>query len=120
MAELVFVWHVGRLCLATAPLAWAENVDLSRSREKSCLLSLQEGRRGSKKKKLNIRSASGRMRRDTLLSPGRLALPPFPPPPFTFPPGARPIISGMHGCGGWLGLVLYIGPGWGYGGGPRP
>eukprot|EP00962_Isochrysis_galbana_P024461 scaffold7504_cov121-Isochrysis_galbana.AAC.4 len=25
----------------------------------------------------------------------------------------------MHGCGGWLGLVLYIGPGWGYGGGPR-
>eukprot|EP00962_Isochrysis_galbana_P044058 scaffold16963_cov131-Isochrysis_galbana.AAC.5 len=22
----------------------------------------------------------------------------------------------MHGCGGWLGLVLYIGPGWGYGG----
>eukprot|EP00962_Isochrysis_galbana_P024338 scaffold7450_cov99-Isochrysis_galbana.AAC.1 len=59
------------------------------------------------------------MRRDTLLSPGRLALPPFPPPPFTVSPGARPIISGMHGCGGWLGLVLYIGPGWGYGGGPR-
>eukprot|EP00962_Isochrysis_galbana_P003247 scaffold910_cov115-Isochrysis_galbana.AAC.10 len=25
----------------------------------------------------------------------------------------------MHGCGGWLGVVLYIGPGWGYGGGPR-
>eukprot|EP00962_Isochrysis_galbana_P050379 scaffold21787_cov122-Isochrysis_galbana.AAC.1 len=25
----------------------------------------------------------------------------------------------MHGCGGGLGLVLYIGPGWGYGGGPR-
>eukprot|EP00962_Isochrysis_galbana_P004736 scaffold1302_cov114-Isochrysis_galbana.AAC.14 len=25
----------------------------------------------------------------------------------------------MHGCGGWLGLVLYIGPKWGYGGGPR-
>eukprot|EP00962_Isochrysis_galbana_P055329 scaffold27087_cov130-Isochrysis_galbana.AAC.3 len=25
----------------------------------------------------------------------------------------------MHGCGGWLGLVLYIGPGWGCGGGPR-
>eukprot|EP00962_Isochrysis_galbana_P044066 scaffold16967_cov113-Isochrysis_galbana.AAC.1 len=59
------------------------------------------------------------MRRDTLLSPGRLALPRFPPPPFTVSPGARPIISGMHGCGGWLGLVLYIGPGWGYGGGPR-
>eukprot|EP00962_Isochrysis_galbana_P037727 scaffold13253_cov140-Isochrysis_galbana.AAC.1 len=37
--------------------------------------------------------ASGRMRRDTLLSPGRLALPPFPPPPFTISPGARPIIS---------------------------
>eukprot|EP00962_Isochrysis_galbana_P003681 scaffold1044_cov120-Isochrysis_galbana.AAC.22 len=33
------------------------------------------------------------MRRDTLLSPGRLALPPFPPPPFTVSPGARPIIS---------------------------
>eukprot|EP00962_Isochrysis_galbana_P013093 scaffold3743_cov120-Isochrysis_galbana.AAC.2 len=60
------------------------------------------------------------MRWDTLLSPGRLALPPFSPPPFTVSPGARPIISGMHGCGGgWLGLVLYIGPGWGYGGGPR-
>eukprot|EP00962_Isochrysis_galbana_P006757 scaffold1821_cov98-Isochrysis_galbana.AAC.1 len=56
--------------------------------------------------------ASGRMRRDTLLSPGRLALPPLSPPPFTVPPGARPIISGLHGCGGWLGLVLYIGPGW--------
>eukprot|EP00962_Isochrysis_galbana_P010558 scaffold2922_cov125-Isochrysis_galbana.AAC.1 len=57
----------------------------------------------------------------TLLSPGRLAWPPFPPPPLTVSPGARPIISGMHGCGGWLGLVLvlYIGPGWGYGGGPR-
>eukprot|EP00962_Isochrysis_galbana_P032966 scaffold10947_cov123-Isochrysis_galbana.AAC.5 len=25
----------------------------------------------------------------------------------------------MHGWGGWLGLALYIGPGWGYGGGPR-
>eukprot|EP00962_Isochrysis_galbana_P007132 scaffold1916_cov123-Isochrysis_galbana.AAC.15 len=47
-------------------------------------------------------SASGRIRRDTLLSPGRLALPPFPPPPFTFPPSARPIISGMHGCGWWV------------------
>eukprot|EP00962_Isochrysis_galbana_P038402 scaffold13629_cov101-Isochrysis_galbana.AAC.8 len=57
------------------------------------------------------RNASGRMRRGTLLSPGILALPPFPPPPFTVPPGARPIISGLHGCGGWLGLVLYIGPG---------
>eukprot|EP00962_Isochrysis_galbana_P011951 scaffold3363_cov122-Isochrysis_galbana.AAC.4 len=32
-------------------------------------------------------SAGGRMRRDTLLSPGRLALPPFPPPPFTISPG---------------------------------
>eukprot|EP00962_Isochrysis_galbana_P023606 scaffold7141_cov107-Isochrysis_galbana.AAC.2 len=64
-------------------------------------------------------SASGRMRRDTLLSLGRLEhCPPF-PPPLTISPGARPIISGMHGCGGWLGLVLYIGPGWGYGGGPR-
>eukprot|EP00962_Isochrysis_galbana_P042455 scaffold15886_cov96-Isochrysis_galbana.AAC.1 len=36
------LWHIGRLCLATAPLAsWAENdVDLSRGsleREKSCL-----------------------------------------------------------------------------------
>eukprot|EP00962_Isochrysis_galbana_P028057 scaffold8849_cov101-Isochrysis_galbana.AAC.8 len=59
----------------------------------------------SDKKKLSIRSASGRMRRDTLLSPGRLALPPFSSPPFTISPGARPIISG---------------PGWGYdGGGPR-
>eukprot|EP00962_Isochrysis_galbana_P032484 scaffold10678_cov92-Isochrysis_galbana.AAC.1 len=38
-------------------------------------------------------SASGRMRRDTLLSPGRLALPPFPAPPLTISPGARPIIS---------------------------
>eukprot|EP00962_Isochrysis_galbana_P053207 scaffold24658_cov113-Isochrysis_galbana.AAC.3 len=61
------------------------------------------------------------MRRDTFLSPGGLALPPFSLPPFTFtvPPGARPIISGMHGCGGWLGLVHYVGPGWRYGGGPR-
>eukprot|EP00962_Isochrysis_galbana_P009871 scaffold2738_cov90-Isochrysis_galbana.AAC.4 len=41
----------------------------------------------------NIRSASGRMRRDTLLSPGRLALPTFSPPPLTISPGARPIIS---------------------------
>eukprot|EP00962_Isochrysis_galbana_P002609 scaffold711_cov105-Isochrysis_galbana.AAC.1 len=57
------------------------------------------------------------MRQDTLLllSSGGLASPLFPPPPFTFSPGARPIISGVHGCGGWLGLVLYIGPGWGYG-----
>eukprot|EP00962_Isochrysis_galbana_P013458 scaffold3819_cov107-Isochrysis_galbana.AAC.1 len=46
---------------------------------------------GCVKKKLSVRSASGRMRRDTLLSPGRLALPPFPPPPFTISPGARPI-----------------------------
>eukprot|EP00962_Isochrysis_galbana_P010525 scaffold2908_cov105-Isochrysis_galbana.AAC.9 len=68
---------------------------------------------------MRIRCASGRMRQDTLLSSGGLASPPFPPPPFTFSPGARPIMSGMHGCGGWLGLVLYIGPGWGYGGGPR-
>eukprot|EP00962_Isochrysis_galbana_P044169 scaffold17052_cov114-Isochrysis_galbana.AAC.3 len=45
------------------------------------------------------------MRRDTLLSPGRLALPPFSPPPFTVSPGARPIISGMHGCGGGTGPV---------------
>eukprot|EP00962_Isochrysis_galbana_P011849 scaffold3344_cov138-Isochrysis_galbana.AAC.12 len=37
--------------------------------------------------------ASGRMRQDTLLSSGGLASPPFPPPPFTFCPGARPIIS---------------------------
>eukprot|EP00962_Isochrysis_galbana_P017537 scaffold5040_cov95-Isochrysis_galbana.AAC.2 len=61
------------------------------------------------------------MRQDTLLllSSGGLALPPFSPLPFTFSPGARPIISGLHGCGGWLGLVLYIGPGWGCGGGPR-
>eukprot|EP00962_Isochrysis_galbana_P025312 scaffold7776_cov107-Isochrysis_galbana.AAC.1 len=46
-----------------------------------------------KRKKLSIRSASGRMRRDTLLSPGILALPPLSPPPFTISPGARPIIS---------------------------
>ena len=61
------------------------------------------------------------MRQDTLLllSSGGLASPPLSPLPFTFSPGARPIISGLHGCGGWLGLVLYIGPGWGYGGGPR-
>ena len=61
------------------------------------------------------------MRQDTLLllSSGGLASPPFSPLPFTSSPGARPIISGLHGCGGWLGLVLYIGPGWGYGGGPR-
>eukprot|EP00962_Isochrysis_galbana_P045509 scaffold17933_cov93-Isochrysis_galbana.AAC.1 len=58
-----------------------------------------------------IRCASGRMRQDTLLSSCGLATPPFPPPPFTFSPGARPILSGVHGCGGWLGLVLYIGPG---------
>eukprot|EP00962_Isochrysis_galbana_P000022 scaffold5_cov112-Isochrysis_galbana.AAC.8 len=38
-------------------------------------------------------SASGRMRQDTLLSSGGLASLPFPPPPFTFSPGARPIIS---------------------------
>eukprot|EP00962_Isochrysis_galbana_P020677 scaffold6058_cov159-Isochrysis_galbana.AAC.4 len=76
-----------------------------------------KGRRGVGRHR-GGRSASGRTRRDTLLSPGRLALPPFSPLPFTFPPGARPFISGMHGCGGWLGLVLYIGPGWGYGGGP--
>eukprot|EP00962_Isochrysis_galbana_P045753 scaffold18135_cov116-Isochrysis_galbana.AAC.4 len=31
------------------------------------------------------------MRQDTLLSSGGLASPPFPPPPFTFSPGARPI-----------------------------
>eukprot|EP00962_Isochrysis_galbana_P013351 scaffold3801_cov124-Isochrysis_galbana.AAC.21 len=69
----------------------------------------------------NVRCASGRMRQDTLLllSSGGLASPPFSPLPFTSSPGARPIISGLHGCGGWLGLVLYIGPGWGYGGGPR-
>eukprot|EP00962_Isochrysis_galbana_P027405 scaffold8624_cov110-Isochrysis_galbana.AAC.1 len=54
-----------------------------------------------------------------LVSSGGLASPPLSPLPFTFSPGARPIISGSHGCGGWLGLVLYIGPGWGYGGGPR-
>eukprot|EP00962_Isochrysis_galbana_P018049 scaffold5192_cov114-Isochrysis_galbana.AAC.3 len=61
------------------------------------------------------------MRQDTLLllSSGGLASPPLSPLPFTSSPGARPIISGLHGCGGWLGLVLYIGPGWGYGGGPR-
>eukprot|EP00962_Isochrysis_galbana_P031767 scaffold10373_cov118-Isochrysis_galbana.AAC.15 len=37
-------------------------------------------------KKISIRSASGRMRRDTFLSPGGLALPPFSLPPFTVPP----------------------------------
>eukprot|EP00962_Isochrysis_galbana_P028142 scaffold8867_cov118-Isochrysis_galbana.AAC.12 len=56
------------------------------------------------------------MRRDTLLSPGRLALPSLSLPPFTFPPGARPMayhIRHIHirGCGGWLGLVLYGGSG---------
>eukprot|EP00962_Isochrysis_galbana_P059508 scaffold33151_cov108-Isochrysis_galbana.AAC.4 len=40
------------------------------------------------RKKLSIRSASGRMRRDTLLSPGGLALSPFSLPPFTVSPGA--------------------------------
>eukprot|EP00962_Isochrysis_galbana_P016663 scaffold4771_cov129-Isochrysis_galbana.AAC.12 len=43
---------------------------------------------GKIKKKLSIRSASGRMRRDTLLSPSGLALPPFSLPPFPVPPGA--------------------------------
>eukprot|EP00962_Isochrysis_galbana_P000210 scaffold52_cov109-Isochrysis_galbana.AAC.7 len=72
--------------------------------------------------KLSIRYASGRMRQDTLLSSGGLASPPFPPLPLPFPP-ARDLLSHRYarlcGCGGWLGLVLYIGPGWGYGGGPR-
>eukprot|EP00962_Isochrysis_galbana_P002386 scaffold637_cov118-Isochrysis_galbana.AAC.1 len=51
------------------------------------------------------------MRQDTLLllSSDGLASPPLSPLPFTSCPGARPIISGVHGCGGWLGLVLYIG-----------
>eukprot|EP00962_Isochrysis_galbana_P005421 scaffold1470_cov118-Isochrysis_galbana.AAC.3 len=45
-------------------------------------------------------ASSGRMRQDTLyyrLSSGGLALPPLSPPPFTFSPGARPIISGNGG-----------------------
>eukprot|EP00962_Isochrysis_galbana_P048527 scaffold20268_cov111-Isochrysis_galbana.AAC.12 len=41
------------------------------------------------------------MRQDTLRSPGRLASPSLPPPPFTVAPG-----PGAR-------------PGWGYGGGPR-
>eukprot|EP00962_Isochrysis_galbana_P020343 scaffold5925_cov122-Isochrysis_galbana.AAC.6 len=55
-------------------------------------------------KKISIRSASGRMRRDTLLSPGGLALPPFSLPPFTVSPGAwRDLSYQVYAAvgGGW-------------------
>eukprot|EP00962_Isochrysis_galbana_P034477 scaffold11684_cov122-Isochrysis_galbana.AAC.8 len=45
------------------------------------------------------------MRRDTLLSPGRLALPPFPPPPLPFPP-ARDLLS--QALGGGTGVALGV------------
>jgi len=49
MAELVFVWHIGRLCLATAPLGlrmWMCGAAPWKGK-RAVSSGLQEGRRGS-------------------------------------------------------------------------
>eukprot|EP00962_Isochrysis_galbana_P040837 scaffold14861_cov124-Isochrysis_galbana.AAC.1 len=72
-------WHVGRLCLATAPLAasWAENVDHSRGsleREKSCLFRRVGGvqrKQAAPDKRQETRAESGEARDERRVATNR-------------------------------------------------